>query len=213
MEHLRPRWIPDNDLRIRAGFTGLAHQARLHIDEVITNDAALVIRTRVAIQAIGNGAIDIDEGIAFCERVRGMVPHQYCGVPEICCWIWSVEILEEIATDDPVIGSVDAHTIRITNTSAMIGRWWSSRVLDDRIFDQAIVHPSCRAIRIRLDELRSGVQKFHTVDMRRLGAGIKDDWVVIGIADRWMGNGRVQGIRPNAEQDTARVSIIHAASN
>ncbi len=64
-----------------------------------------------------------------------------------------MEILEEIATDDPVIGSVDAHAIRIANTSAMIGHWRSSRVLDDRIFDQAIVHPICRAIGIGLDEL------------------------------------------------------------
>jgi hypothetical protein len=124
-----------------------------------------------------------------------------------------MEILEEIAADDPIIGSVDAQTIGIANTRTMIGRWRSSRVFKDRIFDDPIINPSCGAIRIGLDELRPSIEELHVIDMGRLRTSIEDNGMSVNITDSQVRNHRVAGIAPDTMWYIAVVGIIHTTPN
>ncbi len=75
MIHLRAGRVPGNDLAVGAGFPVGAHQARLQVNEIVADSPPLMILAAIVIQAKGNSAIDVDEGIALGQGVRGVVPH------------------------------------------------------------------------------------------------------------------------------------------
>jgi hypothetical protein len=88
---------------VRAGPAGRAHEPRSVGNHIVPEDPAGVICLRVVEQPIGNGAIHVEEAIVFRQRMVRVVPHQHGRVPAPCRCIRRVEILKEIAADDPMI--------------------------------------------------------------------------------------------------------------
>src|SRR5579859_5988336 len=122
-----------------------------------------------------------------------------------------MEVLKKIAADDPVLGCVSADAIEIAHPRPMVARV-AAGILEPTIFDAAIVDPdSIRDVgRVGLYELRPGIEKPYTINQRRLGARIENDFIVPSVADCQVSNGSIRPVRPNTKRNVAIVRVIHA---
>src|SRR5687767_10052219 len=86
------------------------------------------------VQAIRDGTIYIDKHITFDHRVRGIPPKQHRRIPWVSRSIRIMEILENIATHDPIVSSMRADPVEIADAGAMVVR------RPGRIFKPGVLH-------------------------------------------------------------------------
>src|SRR3989442_13681961 len=104
-----------------------------------------------------------------------------------------------------------ADAVEVADAGAVVGGR-TARVLEPAVLDEAVVDadPVGYARRIGFDELRAGVNQPDAINVRRLRARIENDFVVPGVADRQVSDGRVGAVGPDAERNAAVVGIVHA---
>src|SRR5271157_905898 len=94
------------------------------------------IRRRV-IQAIRNGAVHVEKSVLLSDGVDGMAPEQHGGVPKIGRGVRVMEVLKQVATNDPVLCCVGADAVEVANACAVVPRRGAG-VLEPAVFDAAV---------------------------------------------------------------------------
>ena len=115
------------------------------------------------------------------------------------------DIAEQVVPDDPVVAGVHVHAVRVVVAARR-------HVLDDRVFDDAVVDAAAGPVRVRLHELLARVDEPDVVDERRLGAGVQHDRVVEDVADRQMRDRDALNVtaHPDAERHASVIRTRHA---
>ena len=181
-----PGRIPRDNHAIGAGLAAGAHQAGIQNNEIVPDNAPSMveIRRRV-IQAISHRPVHIEENILLGERIGRMSPEQHRRIPEVSRCIRIVEVLKQVAANDPVLRRVGANPVEIADPRAVVARR-AAGVFEPAILDDPIVDADA-GVHVRgigFDKLRAGIEQSDAIDARRLGARVKNDFVVVSIADR-----------------------------